>query len=165
MFRIWSLFSCGVVCGLLECQVPESWPQPSFSVPLAHDICDGQCVFMHFRALQCPGLSPSCLSGHWDLAFWMHMLTVPALCVCVCVYVHACNCVAVHLSTWTLTPSLINVRGLRQALHAAFCCDRQIIGPPVTPGVRVGTTHDASTKTAPPLMKQTCAIHTASALY
>lgn len=66
----------------------------------------------------------------------------------VCVCVHTCNCVSVHHSTWTLTPSLINVRDLRQALHAAFCCDRQILGPPVVPGVRVGTMHDVSTKTA-----------------
>lgn len=83
-----------------------------------------------------------------------------------CVYVCTARMwlVSLHLSPWTLTPSLINVRGLRQALHAAFRCDRQILGLCVTPGVRVGTMRGASTKTALPLIKQTCAIHTASAL-
>ena len=71
-------------------------------------------------------------------------------------------CTSLHDTT--LTPSLINVRGLRQALHAAFGCDRQILEPPVAPGVRVGTMHDASTKTVLPLPEQTCAILTASAL-
>lgn len=66
---------------------------------------------------------------------------------CVCVCLCACNCASLRLSTCTLTPSLINVRGLRQALHAAFCCDRHIFGLPVARGVRVGTMHDASTKT------------------
>lgn len=163
MFRMWSFFSCGVVCGLLERQVPESWPQPLFSVPLAHNMCDGQCVSCISELSSVLACHPSCLSEHWDLAFLDAYADSASSgkCIHVCKRVCACNCVTVHLSTWTLNPSLINVRGLRQALYASFCRDRQIIGPP---GVRVGTTHDASTKTAPPFVKQTCAIHTASAL-
>ena len=93
----------------------------------------------------------------------MHILNVAALAnasqkrACACAS-HICDCLSLHLSTWTLTPSLINVRGLRQALHVAFCGDGQILGSPVTPGVRVGTTHEASTKTALPFMNQTCAV-------
>ncbi len=71
----------------------------------------------------------------------------------VCMRTHATVSLCTSF-TWTLTPSLINVRGLRQALHAAFGCDGQILGPPVAPGVRVGTMHDASTKTALLLIKQ-----------
>lgn len=41
--------------------------------------------------------------------------------------------VYVHLSTWTLTCSFIDVRGLGQILHAAFSCDRQVLGGPCDP--------------------------------
>lgn len=79
------------------------------------------------------------------------MLTVPAFAnasVYVCAATgRACYFVSLHLSTWNLNPSLINVRGLRQTLHAAFCCDRHSFGPPVACGVRVGKMHDAGTKT------------------
>lgn len=163
---MWSLFSCGVVCGLLERPVPESCHHFVF-LWLGGFVMDSvfSCILELSSVLAChPAV---CLSQHWDLC----ILDAHADFANSSKYIYVCKRArmrthaTMHLSTWTLTPSLINVRGLSQALHAAFCCDRQILGPPVAPGVRVGTMHDASTKTALPLIKQTCAIHTASALY
>lgn len=67
------------------------------------------------------------------------------VCVCVCACVRA-N-VASRLSTWNLTPSLINVRGLSQALHASFSRDGHIFGLPVTHRVRLGSKLAVSYKT------------------
>ncbi len=94
-------------------------------------------VYLSIETLHCGCICRLCAS------FCRSVHVCERVCVCVCV----CVCAP-------LTPSLINVRGLRQALHAAFGGDRQILGPPAAPGVRVGTMHDASTKTALLLIKQ-----------
>lgn len=143
MFRMWSLLSCGVVCGLLECQLPSPSHQFLFLWPriLVMDMVFS-CIMKSSSVLAYhPAVCLSIEIFHFGHVCWLWQLYL-----CMCISMHAFECVSVHLSTWTLTPSLINVRGLCQTLHAAFRCDRQILGPSVTPGVWVGTMFDASTK-------------------
>lgn len=86
-----------------------------------------------------------------------------------CVYIYVCVYTRMPLRPCApLKLSFIDDGGLCQTLLcgcASFGCHRQILGHPVTPGVRVGTSYDTSTKTSLLLVKQTCAIRTASALH
>ena len=80
------------------------------------------------------------------------------VCVCVCVCVHSAMFLC-PFSIRNLILSLINVRGLRQAPHVAFCCDRHFFfGLLGACRIRVGKMNDARTKLLN--IKQTCVIHT-----
>ncbi len=116
-------------------------------------------------------LRPCILDAYADCASsgkCIHVCKRVCVCVCVCVCVRARTHATVSLCTslhglWLPALSMSEVCA-RHAMSPFAVRDRSLV-PPVAPGVGVGTTYDASTKAALPLLKQTCAIHTASALY
>lgn len=141
---------CLVYCCVIWTDIRIIWPHFAF-LGLSIFVTDGiVCPCQNSQAHLFSRHLRSCtLSLCQLLQIYPCLQTI--LCECMCIFVCVCLCaratVASRLSTWNLTPSLINVRGLSQAFHASFSGDRHIFGLLVTHRVRLGSTLAASYKT------------------